>query len=310
MVFSFFFDKKETKKDCFVFRKKSISSLFRKTLGYFLNFRDTQIIKSNIKNIFKKIIMKTTISLFILLLCLLTSCSSDSDTQISDLREGILSNQKEIRFISNEIVGFDLEGLDYANTIMASKIGEFTNKREEQKSKIVTLETEYNETIDMETLVCGDFEEINCFVENWEVRKTENAIVKISEDQSYNRTSSLYLSAPFDPDLFNVPGVEIEGYINGIEAATIYKIRFWAKYNGTSDQSNGPLVYMTAIQDGEWLDYLYEGFGHLPNEYVDKDWKIYSFQIATLTDSPLEIIFGTNMENVYLDDIHIIKKEE
>ena len=102
---------------------------------------------------------------------------------------------------------------------------------------------------------------------------------------------------------------EIEGFVNGVEASTIYKVRFWMRYSGTSDLSNGPATYMIIIQDGDWLDYLYEGFHETnENKVFSKDWKLYSFQIATISNSPLEVIFGTNLDDVCIDDLHVVKK--
>lgn len=235
-------------------------------------------------------------------------CSTSDDKDI--IIENINELQQEIRTVSNELEGLDLAGLPFTDNAVEIKIEEFKNKREEQKSNIIRLESEFNEELEFETIICGDFEDLNCFVENWDVRKDDEATVKISTDCTYNGTSSLHLSTPFDENEFNVPGMEIEGFVNGMEAATIYKIRFWAKYNGSSDQSNGPLIHVIAMQDGDWLDYIYIGASHDPNEYVDKDWKFYSFQIATITSSPLELIVGTNLENVFIDDIHIVKKDE
>ncbi len=84
---------------------------------------------------------------------------------------------------------------------------------------------------------------------------------------------------------------------------------FWMKYSGISELSNGPAFHMSVVQDGEYLDYFYEGFHEVnENKHFDVDWKLYSFQIATRTASPLEIGFGTNLENVCIDDIHIVKK--
>jgi len=256
--------------------------------------------------------MKNLFLSLILISCLI-SCNKEDNTleQIETLKLEILTLQNEINTISNQIEGYSLQGLNYEDNTMRLKIDEFTEKRTLQTAKISTLKNEFSEVTDYETTECGDFETIECFVENWDIRKSENATVEVTSDCSYNRTTSLKLSAPFIEGEFNIPGLEIEGYINGIEAATIYKIRFWMRYSGTSDLSNGPLAYMAAIQDGEWLDYIYEG-SHQTNEnkVVDEDWRLYSFQIATLTNSPLEIIFGTNLDNVCIDDIHIVKKDQ
>lgn len=252
--------------------------------------------------------LRSTILFLLVLPWIFTGCSSDDEKD--ELILSINNLQQEIRMISNELEGLDLAGLPFTDNSVVTKIEEFKIKRQEQKSNIERLEIEFDQQLDFETIICGDFEDLNCFVENWDVRKDDEATVKISTECTYNGTSSLHLSTPFDANAFNVPGMEIEGFVNGMEAATIYKIRFWAKYNGVSDQSNGPLIYVTAIQDGEWLDYIYIDPGHDPNEIVDKEWKIYSFQIATITSSPLELIIGTNLENVFIDDLHIVKKEE
>ncbi len=243
-----------------------------------------------------------------LILCCLFSCGND---QIDLLKAEILDLQSEIRVISNELVEYDFQGLNYQDDQVISKIDEFSEKRNLQASKVQILDLEFNEVVDFETIVCGDFESTACFVENWDVANQNVGTVEITEDCSYNETSSLRISVPFIENEFNIPGIQIEGFVNGIEAATIYKVRFWMRYSGTSDLSNGPLVRMIVMQDGEWLDYLYEGF-HETNEnrVVDEDWKLYSFQIATITASPLELDLWTNLENVCIDDIHIVKKDE
>lgn len=253
--------------------------------------------------------MKKIICCLILINCLF-ACNPD-DKQSEILKAEILTLQSDIRIISNELEGYSLQGLHYLEDIVASKIDDFTEKRTLQDTKIRTLEDDYNEEVIYETIVCGNFESINCFVENWDVRKPNDGTLEITSDCSYNGTNALRLSAPFIENTHNIPGIEIEGFINGIEASTIYKVRFWAKYSGTSDLSNGPLVKMIVIQDGDWLDYIYEGSHQVnENKVVDEDWKLYSFQIATLSDSPLEIIFGTNLDNVCVDDIHIVKKDQ
>lgn len=239
----------------------------------------------------------------------LSGCSSnEGDKQINELQQDILALQDEIRILSNQMAALDIQGVSYSDPEFKSKINSFKLKREQQSQKISMLTNEFQTMLNMEYIVCGDFEDLDCFFDNWDIRKEDDAVVQLTTNCSYNETTSLYLSAPFDPTVYNLPGLEIEGYCNGIETATIYKIRFWARYSGTTDKSNGPLIHMVAIQDGEWLDYIYEGAGHLPQENIDKDWKLYSFQIATKTSSPLEILLGTSMEYVCIDDIHIVKK--
>ena len=245
----------------------------------------------------------------ILLFCLLSCANENTIEQNELLKSQVLNLQSEIRLISNDLEGYNLQGLNYLDTQVSSKIEEFTEKRTLQAYNVKTLKEEFNEVVKYETIVCGDFESFDCFVGNWDIRKPDNGMVEITSDCSYNGTSSLRLSAPFIQNKYNIPGIEIEGFVNGIEAATIYKIRFWMKYSGTSDLSNGPLVHVIIIQDGDWLDYLYEGFHDINvNKVVDKDWRLYSFQIATISDSPLEIIFGTNLDNVCVDDLHVVKK--
>jgi len=238
----------------------------------------------------------------------LSGCSNGDDEQINELRKDILALQDQIRTLSNEMAYLDIQGVSYSDAEYKAKIDSFKLIREQQTQKINMLTGEFQAILNMETIVCGDFEDWACFIDNWDIRKNDDAVVQLTTNCSYNETTSLYLSAPFDISAYNVPSLEVEGYCNGIEAATIYKIRFWARISGTADKSNGPLVHMIAIQDGEWLDYIYIGGGHLPQEIIDKDWKLYSFQIATKSSSPIEIILGTNLDNVCIDDIHIVKK--
>ena len=243
-----------------------------------------------------------------LILGCMFSCVND---QSELLKAEILDLQSEIRAISNELEVYDFQGLNYQDDQVISKINEFKEKRNLQASKVRTLDLEFDEIVDFETITCGDFESTACLVENWDISTSNNVTVEITQDCSYNETSSLRLSAPFIENEFNIPGLEIEGFVNGIEAATVYKVRFWMKYSGTSDLSNGPMIHIYVLQDGEWLDEFYEGF-HETNEnrVVDEDWKLYSFQIATITASPLELDLWTNLENVCIDDIHIVKKDE
>lgn len=258
---------------------------------------------------YTELIRMKRILTFILIVSLF-SCNKESNDN-NDLQNEISALQSEIKVVSNEIEAYLLQGLKYNDEVVANKISEFTNKRTDQSNKIEELKTRFDEDPNIEYVVCGQFESINCFVENWDIRKSEDATVGIDDHCSYNETQSLRLSAPFIEGAFNVPGLEIESYINGIQASTIYKIRFWMKYSGQTDLSNGPLTHMIIIQDGEWLDYLYEGFHEInESKEVDKDWKLYSFQIASKTASPLEIIFGTNLSDVCIDDIHIVKKDQ
>lgn len=240
----------------------------------------------------------------------LVSCNSEDKVESSQqLKSEVLDLQKDVRRISNEIESLMSEGHDYKDENVQIKIDEFAETRTLQASKVSALKEACGETVDYELVVCGDFESNPCFIDNWDVRKGEDRKVEITQECSYNGSSSLRLSTPFNENEYNISGIEIEGYINGIEAKTIYKVRFWMRYSGTSDLSNGPLVHAIIVQDGEWLDYLYEGSHNInENKEVDKDWALYSFQIATKTDSPLEIILGSNLENVCIDDVHIVKK--
>lgn len=246
-----------------------------------------------------------------ILITLLFACSRENSSKQNELlKSDILRLQKDIRLVSNELEAYNIQGLNYKDAQVREKINDFTEKRSTQSTKILTLKKEYSETADIETIVCGDFESLDCFIENWDIRRPAGCTVEITKDCSYNNTSSLKISVPFKENTFNIPGVEIEGFVNGIEAKTIYKIRFWMKYSGTSDLSNGPLVHMIVTQDGNWLDHLYEGIHETnKNKVVDEDWRLYSFQISTITDSPLELILGTNLENVCVDDIHVVKKD-
>lgn len=250
------------------------------------------------------IIFSIMISFFIV------SCNREEKFESSQqLRHEILDLQKDVRRLSNEIAMLMSQGHEYKDEDVQIKIDQFVETRTLQSSKVNVLKEACGETVDYELVVCGDFESKECFVDNWDVRKGDGRKVEITQACSYNGSSSLRLSTPFDENEFNISGIEIEGYINGIEAKTIYKVRFWMRYSGTSDLSNGPLVHAIIIQDGEWLDYLYEGSHNVnENKEVDKDWALYSFQIATKTDSPLEFILGSNLEEVCIDDVHIVKK--
>jgi len=249
---------------------------------------------------------------FLIITSCLFSCTNDDTIEQSELLKSEISNlQREIRAISNDLEVYAFQDFSYLDELVSLKIDDFTEKRTLQASKVQSLQNEFNEVVEYETIVCGDFESLDCFVENWDIRKPDGGIVEVIPGCSYNRTTSLRLSAPFIEGKYNIPGIEIEGFVNGIEAATIYKIRFWMRYSGTSDLSNGPLVHVVILQDGDWLDYLYEGNHEVNvNKVVDEDWRLYSFQIATISDSPLEIIFGTNLDDVCVDDIHVVKKDQ
>lgn len=235
---------------------------------------------------------------------------TDADrAAIDSLKTDILALQSEIRAVSNELAFHSLNGnLDYTSTVWQQPIASFTEKRNEQKQKVEQLQNDFGEVAEYETLICADFEEADCFVDNWEVRKPEAGVVELSDQHSYNQTQSLRLSSPYVEGAFNQPVIEIEGYANGIAAQTIYKVRFWAKLQGQAGQGNGPILYAIALQDGEWLDYLYVGSAQ--GQQVDRDWTFYSFQIATLTDSPLEIILGSEPDNCFIDDIHVVAKTD
>jgi hypothetical protein len=235
---------------------------------------------------------------------------TDPAKQIENLKSEIEGLHKEISGISNELEALSFEGLHYFDNEVEAKIEDFREKSISKEEKIAYLENEFNETVEFETLVCADFESAACFVENWDILKPDDGVVEITPDCSYNGTSSLRLSAPFIEGAHNIPGIRIDGYINNVEATTIYKIRFWIKYSGMSEISNNPLITVSIWQDGDWLDAHYEGNNPWnANQYFEKDWAFYSFQIATLTDSPLEISVWTNLEEVCMDDIHIVKKD-
>lgn len=248
--------------------------------------------------------------ILIILICLCFFCINLKTKAQSETSKTAIKNlQNEIKQISNELENLEFKGIHYTVDVFASKINEFNTQRALLNNKIEALWSKVSETINCEMIICSDFEDLCCFIGNWGIQNVKNGIVDITNNCSYNGSSSLFISAPYySENKYNVNPVVVKGYVNGVEASTIYKIRYWAKYSGKSDKGNGALLNIATQQDGEWLEHFDEG--RSDGKYYEKDWTLYSFQIATITSSPLELVFHTNLENVCIDDIHIVKMKD
>jgi len=258
------------------------------------------------------------ISFFTLSILFLQACKKDSQktnqlqntTQV--LKDSVLNLQASIRTVSNNL---EYQMLDpsntYKTTAVQNNIQNFGKLRNAQRSVLTTLSSmDPGDTSSIvEMVVCADFEDISCFVSDWDIRKNNSSqVIKFDTTESYNHSTSLYLSSPdTTPGAIDLPGMEIEGYINGIKPFTVYKIRWWGKYRGYTAKDNGPINYITIIQDGKWLGEGIAGVGK-DGSYVDVDWQLNSFQIVTESSSPLQIIFGNNLQDCWIDDIHIVQK--
>ena len=165
------------------------------------------------------------------------------------------------------------------------------------------------DTAPVEMVVCGDFEDPTCFISNWDVQRDDNdtaLIVKFDTSISYNHSTSLYLSSPFDSTRANQRGMSLTSYIEGMTAATVYKIRFWAKYDGNTTHDGGPTTVFSIWQDGNFMtDFALASDN---GTHVGADWRLYSFQVITNSGSPLRINIFSVIQNCWIDDIHVVKK--
>ncbi|HXS35223.1 MAG TPA: hypothetical protein VN721_00870 [Flavipsychrobacter sp.] len=235
---------------------------------------------------------------------------SQSTAQI--LKDSIINLQASIRTVSNNL---EYQMLNPTNTYktpdVQSNVQSFGKLRNAQRTVMTTLSSmDPGDTSSLvEMVVCADFEDISCFVSDWDTRKDNSSqVIKFDTTESYNHSTSLYLSSPYTtPGAVDLPGMEIQGYINGIKPSTVYKIRWWGKYRGYTAKDNGPINYVIIIQDGKWLGEGVAGVGK-DGSYVDIDWQLNSFQIVTESSSPLQIIFGNNLQDCWIDDIHIVQK--
>lgn len=237
-----------------------------------------------------------------------TNTTNQLNTRESQLQNDVASLQSQIRTSSTNIEGkIQLENKLYSNAEVQSEIHKFNSLRTQQKTvvnEIYALGSKPN----IELLNCADFEDISCVAEEWDITKNSFQTVKIDSSDSYNETGSLYISSPFDTTKFNQRVVTMVGYINGIEEQTVYKIRWWAKIKGNTTSDNVPNIFVTAFQDGK---YLGEG-GNIPGNgsYLNDGWKLYSFQIISQSSSPLKVELYSNMQDCWIDDIHIVKKSQ
>ncbi len=236
------------------------------------------------------------------------SPASAKNIENEQLAAEIALLQDSITSVSNELT-FQMAdpAASYTEPAVEENIVEFTSLRIVQRQKLTKL-TSNGGTSDAILLVCADFEDMDCFTDNWDILKDDDQTLKIDNSISYNKSVSLFMSSPYKPGSVNQRSLSINGYINNIEAQTVYKIRFWAKLYGYTSRDNGPSLQVIAMQDGDWL-----GDGHIvvgDGSYTNKDWRLYSFQVITKSNSPLAIQCWTNMEHCWIDDIHIVKKKD
>ncbi len=255
--------------------------------------------------------MKPSI-LLILTLCFFAQCKKNDDVKNSNstgdaqLQDEVSALQSQIRSVSSTIEGkVQLENKNYTSSEVQSEIQSFNSLRNLQKIKVAQIYS-MGAKPKIELLQCADFEDISCVVEEWDVNKYNFQTVRIDSSDSYNKTGSLYISNPFDSTRFNQYSVGMVGYVNGIEEKTVYKIRWWAKIKGNTTKDNGRNLSISIRQDAE---YLGDG-GNLPGngKFLNDGWVLYSFQVISRTNSPFKVQLHTNMQDCWIDDIHIVKK--
>jgi len=242
--------------------------------------------------------------------CKKNQTTSSQSSTANVLKDSIVSEQGKIKVASDNIdVQMATTVQTYSATAIQNSVQQFDALRTDQKATISSLgridPADTGNVVEM--IVCGDFEDPVCFIDNWDIIKgNNNLIATLDSSVSYNNSSSLYLSSPFDSTRFNQAGMSLTSYIKGITDSTVYKIRFWAKYNGNTKGDNSPSTSVTIQQDGKFMEEFPLGIDN--GSYLNEDWQWYSFQVITTSASPLQIVIYSSIQNCWIDDLHIVKK--
>ena len=236
--------------------------------------------------------------------------SGSAEQKKDDLKNNIVALQKQIRSVSNTLeTQLSDSTIHYKHTAVQANISTFDQLRAGQKTDLDNLEAldPAAATSAVEMLNCGEFEDPSCFISDWDIYKNNSHVVRFDTSVSYNHSTSLYMSTPFDSTKFNQDGMSIHGYVNGIEAGATYKLRWWAKYNGRTTRDGTQILYVALTQNNGgsytiWHDAFHDGYYH------DFDWHLCTMELKAETSSPFTLEFSTCMQNVWIDDLHIVKQ--
>lgn len=239
-----------------------------------------------------------------------TTTGQQTDLTVTQLQQQVTSLQAEINNTSNIIDSLlQDETKNYLSEDVAKNIALFRELRLNQKQKLKDLAALGHDS-GLPVISCTDFEDPDCFNSHWDVLQCDDRqTLGYDVHVSYNNSTSLYLTSPYiTPD--GNEWIDLKGMVNNIRHKNEYKLRWWAKYKGRKTVAQGAIMYVYVSQDNDAIDYKYIGIQTPDGQVTDEDWQLYTFTFTANTDSPVTIEFLAQVEECWIDDMHLVKRAD